>query len=124
MRLRIADCGLRIAALMIAAIMLACAGGASSSRTAVDGEAAPGKPGNEDKPKATTAFDGQRAVNHVKAQVEFGPHPAGSAEIEKAREYIGRELKSYGLKTAFDEFTEDTPRGKVKFKNVIAELPG
>jgi glutaminyl-peptide cyclotransferase len=104
--------------LIIAALMLACADGASSLKPAAE------KPENEDKAQTTTAFDGERAFNHVKAQVEFGPRPPGSPAIEKTREYIVRELKSYGLKTTLDEFTENTPQGKMKFKNVIAELPG
>jgi Zn-dependent M28 family amino/carboxypeptidase len=104
--------------LIAAVIMLACAGSDSSSNSAAE------RPGNEDKAKATTAFDGERAFNHVKAQVEFGPRPAGTPANEKAREHIVHELKSYGLKTTLDEFTETTPQGKVKFKNVIAELPG
>lgn len=74
--------------------------------------------------KKTTAFSGERAFNHVKAQVAFGPHPAGSAAIEKTRAYLLRELQSYGLTTTLDEFTAPTPQGKVKFKNIIAELPG
>jgi len=113
-----------LALLVAAGLTLACAEGANSSKPSVENTAAQ-KAGaeKEDKLKAT-AFDGERAFNHVKAQVEFGPHPAGSPAIEKTREYIGRELKSYGLKTAFDEFAENTPRGKVNFKNVIAELPG
>jgi glutaminyl-peptide cyclotransferase len=74
--------------------------------------------------KKTTAFDGERAFNHVKAQVEFGPRPAGSAALEKTREYLLKELKSYGLNVTLDEFTPTTPQGKVKMKNLIAELPG
>jgi len=111
--------------LVIVALMLACADGASSSKPTVENTPAQ-KTGaeNEDKTKTTTAFDGERAFNHVKAQVEFGPRPPGSPAIEKTREYIVRELKSYGLKTTLDEFTENTPRGKMKFKNVVAELPG
>jgi hypothetical protein len=35
-----------------------------------------------------------------------------------------KELKSYGLKVTLDEFTPTTPQGKVKMKNVIAEIPG
>jgi glutaminyl-peptide cyclotransferase len=129
MRLRITALAygrLRIAAMIIsAAIMLACADDASSSRPAAENSPAPATgSGNEDKTKTTTAFDGERAFNHVKAQVEFGPRPAGTPANEKAREYIVKELKIYGLKTTLDEFTETTPRGKVKFKNVIAELPG
>ncbi|HEU0177327.1 MAG TPA: M28 family peptidase [Blastocatellia bacterium] len=114
--------------LVVAALMLACADGAGSSKPA--GEYTPAqkagaeKPENEDKTKTTTAFDGERAFNHVKAQVEFGPRPPGSPAIEKTREYIVRELKSYGLKTTLDEFSENTPRGKMKFKNIVAELPG
>src|SRR5262245_52269192 len=114
-----------LALLIAASLLFACANGASSSKPAVENTPAP-KTGaeGEDKTKKTTAFDGERAFNHVKAQVEFGPRPSGSPAIEKTREYIVRELKSYGLKTTLDEFTDNTPRGKVKFKNVIAELPG
>jgi hypothetical protein len=109
--------------LIIAGLMLACADGSGSSKQASENTPAPaGAAANGEK--TTTPFDGERAFNHVKAQVEFGPHPAGSPAIEKTREYIVRELKSYGLKTTLDEFSENTPRGKVKFKNIIAELPG
>jgi Zn-dependent M28 family amino/carboxypeptidase len=72
----------------------------------------------------STDFDGERAFAHVKTQVEFGPRPSGSAAIEKTREYIVRELKSYGLTTTLDQFTPVTPRGKTKMANIIAELPG
>jgi hypothetical protein len=114
---------IRNLALLIAALLLfACANGAGSSKPAV--ENTPVGAGGEDKTKKTTAFEGDRAFNHVKAQVEFGPRPPGSPAIEKTREYIVRELNSYGLKTTLDEFTDDTPSGKVKFKNVVAELPG
>jgi glutaminyl-peptide cyclotransferase len=111
--------------LIAASLLFACANGASSSKPAVENTPAP-KTGaeGEDKTKKTTAFDGERAFNHVKAQVEIGPRPPGSPAIEKTREYIVRELKSYGLKTTLDEFTDNTPHGKVKFKNIIAELPG
>ena len=120
LRLRFVDCRL-----LIAALMLACADGCQLVK-------APGRKHSgskdraekEDKTKKTTAFDGERAFNHVKAQVELGARPPGLAAIEKTREYIVRELKGYGLKTTLDEFTENTPRGKVKFKNVVAELPG
>jgi hypothetical protein len=104
------------------AFTFACANGSSPSKPTV--ENTPAQKAESDKAKMTTAFDGERAFNHVKTQVEFGPRPAGSAAIEKAREHIVRELNSYGLKTTLEEFTETTPRGKVKFKNIIAELPG
>lgn len=69
-------------------------------------------------------FDGSRAYAHVKAQVEFGPRPAGSAALEKTRGYLLAQLRSYGLKPRLDEFTPLTPRGRVKMKNIVVELPG
>lgn len=76
-------------------------------------------------PVATkTDFDGDRALNHVRKQVEFGPRPAGSAELAKARGYIVDQLNSYGLKVSTDEFNATTPLGERKLVNVTAELPG
>ena len=73
---------------------------------------------------AKSDFDGDRAFEHVRKQVEFGPRPAGSAELEKARGYIIDQLKSYGLKVTTDEFHATTPLGDRRMVNVIAELPG
>jgi Zn-dependent M28 family amino/carboxypeptidase len=70
------------------------------------------------------SFDGQRAFEHVRKQVEFGPRPAGSAELAKTREYIVGQLQSYGLNVTTDEFTADTPIGARKMANVTAELQG
>jgi glutaminyl-peptide cyclotransferase len=94
-----------------------------------------GCPGNPNKPPETNAnsvdpggsksdFDGERAFNHVRKQVEFGPRPAGSAELEKARGYIVEQLKSYGLKVVTDDFTATTPLGQRRMANITAELPG
>src|SRR5262245_2790168 len=134
MRLRIADYGLRIfvpegrrilaGGLIIAALMLACADGASSWTRSVENSPAPTAGAEKEDKTNPTASNADHPVNHVKPQVEFRPHPADSPAIEKTREYIVRELKGYGLKTTLDEFAENTPRGKIKFKNVIAELPG
>lgn len=114
--------------LLLVTLPLACANNAASTSSSPASATAVAPAENAEQKKApaqkTTAFDGDRAFQHVKAQVAFGPRPAGSAAIEKTREYLLRELKSYGLKTSLDEFTATTPQGKVKFKNVIAELPG
>ena len=106
--------------IFIAAFAFACSDQSASTRPAVT---APTAEPEKSTPK-TTSFDAERAFNHVKAQVGFGPRPAGTAALEKTRQYLVNELKSYGLKTSLDEFTAPTPAGKVKFKNVIAELPG
>ena len=48
-------------------------------------------------------IDGNRAFEYVRKQVEFGPHPAGSAELGQVSDYITGELKSYGgLNVTFD----------------------
>ena len=72
----------------------------------------------------SSPFDGERALAHVRKQVDFGPRPAGSAELEQARNYIIGELKSYGLSVTTDEFQPETPSGKKKMVNITAELPG
>lgn len=69
-------------------------------------------------------FDGNRALEHVRKQVEFGPRPPGSPELEKARAYIVDQLRSYGLKVTADEFHATTPVGDRKMVNLTAELPG
>lgn len=109
--------------LLLATIFLFACGDNTASTNPVAGSSPTPTATTENKQK-TTAFDGERAFNHVKAQVALGPRPAGSAALEKTREYLLRELKSYGLTTTFDEFTAPTPQGKVRFKNLIAELPG
>jgi glutaminyl-peptide cyclotransferase len=73
---------------------------------------------------AKSDFDGDRAFEHVRKQVEFGPRPPGSPELEKTRGYIIDQLKSYGLKVTTDEFQATTPVGERKMVNVTAELPG
>lgn len=70
------------------------------------------------------AFNGERAMEHVKKQVEFGPRPPGSPELAKTRAYIIEQLKSYGLKVATDEFHASTPLGEKTMVNITAELPG
>ena len=70
------------------------------------------------------AFNGERAMEHVKKQVEFGPRPPGSPELAKTRAYIIDQLKSYGLKVTTDEFRAATPLGEKNMVNITAELSG
>jgi Zn-dependent M28 family amino/carboxypeptidase len=111
--------------LLTAIAVAACSDGTVKTQPAAIATAtvAPDQ-GLKPAPKPATGFDADRAFAHVKAQVEFGPRPAGSPALEKTRQYLLKELNGYGLKTSFDEFTAPTPRGPVRFKNVIAELPG
>jgi Zn-dependent M28 family amino/carboxypeptidase len=70
------------------------------------------------------AFDGERALAHVRKMVEMGPRPAGSKELAKTRAYIVDELKSYGLEVSTDEFRAKTPVGERRMANVTATLAG
>src|SRR5688500_1490085 len=75
-------------------------------------------------PPIPTAFNGERAMDHVRRQIEFGPRPPGSPQLEKTRAYIVEQLKSYGLTVTVDEFTAKTPQGEKKMANITGELPG
>src|ERR1044071_8041012 len=70
------------------------------------------------------AFNGERAMDHVRKQIDFGPHPPGSAKLAKTRDYILSPLKSYGLTVSLDEFNAATPQGEKKMANIVAEIPG
>src|SRR6266571_5333398 len=72
--------------------------------------------------KSLTDFNGEKAYEHVKKLVEFGPRPPGSDAIKKSQAYIQAELKSYGLKVSADSFEAQTPRGTVQMLNIVAEL--
>ena len=67
-------------------------------------------------------FSGEKAFVHVQHLVDFGPHPAGSEAIEKARQYIEEQLRHAGWQVTRQAFTDDTPRGKVRFVNLIARF--
>ena len=100
-----------------------CPGGANQKPGTNSATTPPGaSPGNS-VTVANSPFDGERALAAVRKQVEFGPRPAGSAQLEQTRNYIIGELKSYGLKVTTDEFHPKTPFGDKKMVNITAELP-
>ena len=67
-------------------------------------------------------FSGEKALVHVQRLVDLGPRPAGSDAIEKARNYIEDELRHSGWQVTRQAFSDDTPRGKINFVNLIARL--
>jgi glutaminyl-peptide cyclotransferase len=69
-------------------------------------------------------FSGEKALAHVQRLVDFGPRPPGSEALEKSRNYIEGQLRSSGWQISRQAFTDDTPRGKVQFTNLIARFPG
>jgi glutaminyl-peptide cyclotransferase len=76
------------------------------------------------KPELWKDVSGDNAMAHVQALVDFGPRPPGTDAIEKSRAYIANQLKHFGWTVTRQEFSEDTPRGKKQFVNVIARFGG
>jgi len=78
-----------------------------------------------DTPKTSTPpeFDAARAWKHLETQVAFGPRPAGSQALEKTRVFLMDTLRASGLKPVREEFSSPTPKGKLTFANVYADLP-
>jgi len=72
--------------------------------------------------KIWTDFSGEKALAHVQRLVDFGPRPAGSAAIERARAYIKEQLASFGWTITEQSFTDQTPRGQIRFINLIARF--
>src|SRR5882762_4878559 len=70
------------------------------------------------------AFNGERAMDHVRKQIEIGPHPSGTAELARTRDYIINELKSYGLLVSTAQFKATTPQGQQQMVNTTAQSPG
>jgi len=68
-------------------------------------------------------FSGEKALAHVQRLVDLGPHPGGSEAIEKVRNYLEEQLRHAGWQVTRQAFTDDTPRGKVHFVNLIARFP-
>lgn len=68
-------------------------------------------------------FSGEKALQHVQQLVDFGPRPPATEAIEKARDYITKQLESFGWKVTRQAFSDATPRGKVAFVNLIATFP-
>ena len=75
-------------------------------------------------PEKTGRFDGKRAFAHVAKQVSFGPRPSGSPALAHLQEYLLSELKSYGCDVETDDFSADTPVGRLGMRNILVKIPG
>jgi glutaminyl-peptide cyclotransferase len=67
-------------------------------------------------------FSGEKALAHVQRLVDLGPRPPASEAIGKARRYIGDQLKACGWRVSEQAFSDTTPRGSVRFVNLIARF--
>ena len=114
-------------AVALAALLLIAPAGCRDRSAGASGTAEQSKPAvtaEQPAPESRSAFDGARAFEHVKRQVDFGPRPSGSPALAETRKYLKSELASYGLTVREEPFTAETPTGKVAMVNVVGELPG
>lgn len=66
-------------------------------------------------------FDGRRAWEHVRAQVELGPRPPGSPASARLRAYVRAQLPGWSVEE--QAFTPLTPRGPIPMVNLLARYP-
>src|ERR1043166_2404467 len=109
------------AVLLMPLLLAACPKDDPPSRPQARMSSSPRQP--DANPPVPTAFNGERAMDHVRKQIDFGPRPPDTPQLAKTRAYIVNELKSYGLNVRLDEFTAGTPQGEKKMANIVAEIP-
>jgi glutaminyl-peptide cyclotransferase len=73
---------------------------------------------------AAPAFDGKRALEHVRQLVDLGPRVAGTPGAQKARDYIKAQLAAIGLTAQEQTFRATTPVGPIDMVNLRVFLPG
>ena len=84
--------------------------------------------GQESKPgierSSSLPFDSSRAFEDLRNVVAFGPRPAGSENLQAARQYIVDELIAAGYSPVLYEFLAQTPLGTVQMVNIGITVPG
>jgi Zn-dependent M28 family amino/carboxypeptidase len=71
--------------------------------------------------------DGERALEHVRKIIAFGPRHAGTEGAEKTRAYILETLRGYGLEPRRHDFKAYTPHPALKevmMANLSVDIPG
>jgi Peptidase family M28 len=74
---------------------------------------------------ASSAFSAQRAMAHV-FKIAAKPHPTGSSENSKVRDYLVTELKKLGIQPELQTAIVVNPQKRLagKITNIVAKLPG
>src|SRR5207244_8377428 len=72
----------------------------------------------------TGGFDGKAAYDHVAKMVSLGPRPSGSPAIAQTQDYILSQLKSFGCTAETDDFSAQTPPGRIAMKNIRVKISG
>jgi glutaminyl-peptide cyclotransferase len=120
----LSNAGLTLSLLLLPLLLTACPKNERPPNSRIGISERPGASPSPEMAPGAVAFNGERAMEHVKKQVEIGPRVPGSPELARTREYIINTLKSYGLAVTTDEFTASTPVGEKKMVNITAEVPG
>ena len=81
-------------------------------------------PASEAQAAPKLSFDSNKAWEHLRKQVSFGPRPSGTPAIVETRRYIIEQLKAAGIESREQMFIGMTPLGEVSMVNVIATIPG
>lgn len=124
---------MRVSPILLAALLLVAIGCKSESSgkpqppfmSAVAGDgSANAQDAQAAEPSTTGGFDGHRAYELVEKQVSFGPRPAGSPALAKQQDWMLGELKSYGCEVETDDFSADTPAGRLPMKNILVKISG
>jgi peptidase M28-like protein len=118
------DSGRTLSCLVLPLLLIGCPGNDRPNNSRIGVSQSPSAPVSPAMLPEAVAFNGERAMEHVKKQVEFGPRISGSPELAKTREYIINSLKSSGLAVTTDDFSASTPIGEKKMFNITAEIPG
>ena len=92
--------------LLSALVLVVCANGSRGANT-----------------KIWEEVSGEKALAHVQQLVDLGPRPSGSEALEKSRLYIADQLHRSGWQVTRQAFTDETPRGRIQFVNLIAQFP-
>src|SRR5215510_137076 len=114
--------GLLAAALLMPLLFTACPKNDPPPRPRAKVSTTPRQP--NDSTPVVAAFNGERAMDHVRKQLDFGPRPPDTPQLAKTRTYITNELKNDGLNVYLDEFKATTPQGEKKMANIVGEIPG
>lgn len=111
--------GFASAAMRVAGLLLACGCLGACGRAQTEAQ-----PQRDSKKKIWEEFSGEKALAHVQAMVDLGPRPPATEAIKKTRTYLTKQLELFGWKVTPQVFTDDTPRGRIEFVNLIAEFAG
>lgn len=89
-----------------------------------DGADADPRAGTQPPGGSAEKFDAARAWQHLRAQVDIGPRPAGTEAGARTRQFIIDTLARMGIFAVEQPFTAATPIGPLRMANVVATLRG